>query len=380
MLTHTLHTLLQPCPINSIHYVNTSPSRSHRGLILSIILSLQLVVNVGPTTRLMNVVTPSDLQCPDILQFIQSNNRSRDNHRELHLLSRVPLTSLTSHLEQHLTMAPHPCTLGLLLFPRFHTSTRGQLHLLSLSINPLIHATDGTRRQDHVHPSGSDDLGHSSRSLPAQSPTPFWPSDYSLSSMGTPAYTEGSADPAQSDQEEFDAHTSTSPTTSTSTSTSASSTASRWARFRVPQDIFTNPPDPARHELYHRIRQEPWFVNQHAERHLAPHEAERIPGSTPGESVLLAFYDRIVDHTNKAAMRCTICAQTNPGAQLYPRPDRAKVHMRHHFELRPIPCNRACKAPEWYVWIVPHGAPPVIRRSQSNFDQTAHNGSLLIAI
>jgi hypothetical protein len=167
-----------------------------------------------------------------------------------------------------------------------------------------------------------------------------------MSNVGTPAPTEGSADPAQSDQEELDAITATSPTTSNSTSTSASSTASRWARFRVPPDIFTNPPDPVRHELYHRIRSEPWFRQQITERGLAPHEADRIPGSIPGESVLLAFYDRILDNTNKAAMKCTICAQTNPGAQLYPRPDRAKVHMRHHFELRTIRCDGSCKSPQ----------------------------------
>jgi hypothetical protein len=168
-----------------------------------------------------------------------------------------------------------------------------------------------------------------------------------MSNVGTPAPTEGSADPAQSDQEEPDALTATSPTTSNSTSNSVSSTASRWARFRVPPDIFTNPPDPARHELYHRIRLEPWFVQQVTERSLAAYEAERIPGSAPGESVLLAFYDRILDNANKIAMKCTICAQTNPGAQLYPRPDRAKVHMRHHFELRPIRCNGTCNSPQW---------------------------------
>ncbi|PVG00621.1 hypothetical protein CPB86DRAFT_181163 [Serendipita vermifera] len=185
------------------------------------------------------------------------------------------------------------------------------------------------------------------QSLPSTSPHSYWPSEYFQSSAATPAPTEGSADPAQSDQEDFGVHTSTSPSTSTSTSISPTSmpTASRWARFRIPTDIFIHPPDPARHQLYHQIRQEPWFIQQQNERQLTSPESSRIPGSIPGESVLLAFYDRVIDGGNRAMMRCTICAQTNPTAQLYQRPDRAKVHMRHHFELRPIMCQGHCNTP-----------------------------------
>jgi hypothetical protein len=180
-----------------------------------------------------------------------------------------------------------------------------------------------------------------SRSLPNQQFTSSWPPEFPRSH--TPASTEGSADPAQSDQEDFD------PRYALYESTSASNGVSRWARFRVPEDIFLNPSDPVRHELYHRIRQEPWFIHQANERPLLAAEAGRIPGSNAGESVLLAFYDRILDDAKKLVMRCTICAQTNPAAQLYPRPDRAKVHMRHHFELRPIPCKGECKTPQWYA-------------------------------
>lgn len=182
-----------------------------------------------------------------------------------------------------------------------------------------------------------------SRSQAARSPPHDWSSERSGSSAATPAPTEGSADPAQSDQDESDfAAISTSPTTSTSTS---SSTASRWARFRVPDDVFSDPYDPVRHELYHQIKREPWFISQDRERPITPGEASRIPGSIPGESVLLAFYDRVSDAQGKTVLRCTICMQTNPQTQLYPRPDRAKVHMRHHFELRPIPCNGKCDVP-----------------------------------
>jgi hypothetical protein len=180
-----------------------------------------------------------------------------------------------------------------------------------------------------------------SRSLPSRSPRYDWPVERSVSSAATPAPTEGSADPAQSDQDESE------PRTSTSTSTP--STASRWARFRVPLDIFTNPYDPVRHEMYHQIRQEEWFRTQAQERPLTVSEGARIPGSIPGESVLLGFYDRITDVNGKTVLRCTICMNTNPATQLYPRPDRAKVHMRHHFELRPIPCSGKCDIPNWYV-------------------------------
>lgn len=183
-----------------------------------------------------------------------------------------------------------------------------------------------------------------SRSLPNPQFTSPWPTEFPTGHTATtPASTEGSADPAQSDQEEFDHRYASIPTTSTSNGVS------RWARFRVPDDIFTNPPDPVRHELYHRIRRETWFIRQTNERPLAAAEAERISGSNAGESVLLAFYDRILDDAKKVVMKCTICAQTNPGAQLYPRPDRAKVHMRHHFELRPIPCNGQCSSQQWYA-------------------------------
>jgi hypothetical protein len=101
--------------------------------------------------------------------------------------------------------------------------------------------------------------------------------------------------------------------------------------------------------MYHQIRQERWFLDQAPERPITTNEAARIPGSIPGESVLLGFYDRVTDANGKTVMRCTICMNTNPGAQLYPRPDRAKVHMRHHFELRPIPCSGKCDIPNWYV-------------------------------
>jgi hypothetical protein len=63
----------------------------------------------------------------------------------------------------------------------------------------------------------------------------------------SPAPTEGSADPAQSDQEEVDAITA-----NKSNSTSINSTRS-WARFRVVPNTFTSPADPARRELYDRI-------------------------------------------------------------------------------------------------------------------------------
>ncbi|KAG8818885.1 hypothetical protein FRC17_010672, partial [Serendipita sp. 399] len=158
------------------------------------------------------------------------------------------------------------------------------------------------------------------------------------SSAGTPAPTEGSADPAQSDHDESDTYNDASTSISTSISTSFSMganapgamigylnhTPSRWARFRVPEDIFVNPADPFRHQLYHQIRQEQWFIHQTPERPLSTAEASRIPGAMPGESILLAFYDRVTDSQNRVLMRCTICAQTNPNAQLYPRPDRAK--------------------------------------------------------
>lgn len=167
-----------------------------------------------------------------------------------------------------------------------------------------------------------------------QSSAHDWSSGLSETSAPTPAATEGSADPAQSDQDESGF--------AASGSTSLTGPASRWARFRVPEDIFSNPPDPVRHEIYHQIKREAWFVIQDRERSLTPAEASRIPGSIPGESVLLAFFDRVSDPQGKSVLRCTICMRTNPESQLYPRPDRAKVHMRHHFELRPIPCNRNC--------------------------------------
>ncbi|KAG8812330.1 hypothetical protein FRC19_003201, partial [Serendipita sp. 401] len=180
-----------------------------------------------------------------------------------------------------------------------------------------------------------------------------WSHEYSgVSAAATPASTEGSADPAQSDHDESDAYSaSTSTSTSFSTSENAggaavgyhSHTPSRWARFRVPENIFRDPQDPVRHHLYHQIRQESWFIHQNQERPITVAEAAQIEGAMPGESILLAFYDRITDSQNRTVMRCTICARTNPHAQLYPRPDRAKIHMRHHFELRPIECRGQCR-------------------------------------
>jgi hypothetical protein len=199
----------------------------------------------------------------------------------------------------------------------------------------------------HIYP--QRDASPFSRSLPSRSPRYDWSAERSGSSAATPAPTEGSADPAQSDQDEYEPRASVSTSPSTSTSTSASSTASRWARFRVPANVFTNPFDPVRHQMYHQIRHEEWFLNQAQERPITAGEAAQIPGSIPGESVLLGFYDRITDINGKTVLRCTICMNTNPEAQLYPRPDRAKVHMRHHFELRPIPCNAKCDIPNWYV-------------------------------
>ncbi|KIM30251.1 hypothetical protein M408DRAFT_295820 [Serendipita vermifera MAFF 305830] len=103
-----------------------------------------------------------------------------------------------------------------------------------------------------------------------------------------------------------------------------------------------NPSDPARHELYHRIRHEDWFVNQTRERSITGREASRIPGSVPGDSVLLAFFKKVKDSKDKPAMHCTICLQTRGASKFYSRPDRAKVHIRHHFELRPVLCDRRC--------------------------------------
>lgn len=179
--------------------------------------------------------------------------------------------------------------------------------------------------------------------MPSPQWNPQWSTEFPKGHTATtPVSTDGSADPAQSDQEDLEPRYTLYPSI-------PANGVSRWARFRVPDDVFLNPPDPVRHELYHRIRQEPWFTLQTTERPLLATEAERIPGSNAGESILLAFYDRVFDDTKKAVMKCTICARTNPGAHLYPRPDRAKVHMRHHFELRPIPCKGGCKTPQWYA-------------------------------
>jgi len=140
------------------------------------------------------------------------------------------------------------------------------------------------------------------------------------------------------------------PTASASTATPAlASTTTRWARFHVPYDIFLDPADPVRHQLYHQIRREDWFINQTLERSITREEASRIPGLIPGESVLLAFYDRVPDSQNKAVMRCTTCTRTYQDVHVYPRPDRARVHMRHHFELRPVPCRGQCGLPHWCV-------------------------------
>ena len=157
-------------------------------------------------------------------------------------------------------------------------------------------------------------------------------------SIATPG-TTGSADPIQSDQEE-DPRASTPPINPTIGT-------SRWASFQFPPDIFTNPPDPIRHELYHRIRLEDWFINQTQERSITDAEASRVPGASAGDSILLAFLDKKMDEKGKMAMRCMICIQTTQESKLYYRPDRAEVHIRHHFELRPIPCNGNCNIPQW---------------------------------
>lgn len=141
---------------------------------------------------------------------------------------------------------------------------------------------------------------------------------------------------------------STSPKAATSTSTSTPlPTTVRWARFNLPSDLFLHPADPPRHQLYHRIRHERWFIDQMQERPITGPEASQIPGTMPGESVLLAFHDRAPDAQNKTAFRCTICRQTDQPTPPYRRPDRAKVHIRHHFEIRPIPCNGKCDIRHW---------------------------------
>jgi hypothetical protein len=61
---------------------------------------------------------------------------------------------------------------------------------------------------------------------------------------------------------------------------------SRRIRYRVPTDIFTNPPDPVRHQLYHQIRKQRWFHRKRTETTLTAAESKRLPGSQQGESVL----------------------------------------------------------------------------------------------
>jgi hypothetical protein len=128
---------------------------------------------------------------------------------------------------------------------------------------------------------------------------------------------------------------------------------SRKNRYWVPTDIFTNPPDPVRHQLYHQIRQEPWFSQQRIERDLTPAESKEVPGSKPGESVLLAFFDRVRDENNRAVMRCTICTQTRSSTHLYRQSDSAKTHMRRHFQLRPMACHGLCRTKHWYASTFP---------------------------
>jgi hypothetical protein len=128
---------------------------------------------------------------------------------------------------------------------------------------------------------------------------------------------------------------------------------SRQNRYWVPTDIFTNPPDPVRHQLYHQIRQEPWFSQQRVERGLTPAESKEIPESKPGESVVLAFFDRVRDENNRAVMRCTIYNQTGSSTHLYRQAESAKIHMRRHLQLCPMACHGLCRTKQWYASTFP---------------------------
>jgi hypothetical protein len=209
---------------------------------------------------------------------------------------------------------------------------------------PIEQSTRGGQRSFTTPPPSEGLWDTQSPSQPNQA---SFQSLLSSASTRLPASTEGSADPAKNDTEELGIHAST----FTPVPTASVPTISRWVHLRVPGDIFTNPPDPIRHQLYHQIRQEPWFNRQQTERQLTADESKGIPGSTPGESVLLAFYDRVTNAGNRAALECAICKRTNQSAQLYQSPDRAKVHMRHHFDLRPVLCNRQCGISQWYALI-----------------------------
>lgn len=171
---------------------------------------------------------------------------------------------------------------------------------------------------------------------------------------GTPAPTEGSADPEQSDQDESEWPTSTVASATSPTGPVPNgprfddqylpSGSTRWARFQVPTDVFLNPHDPARYHLLYTIRRETWFLRQTNERPLSADEAAQIPNAIPGESVLLGFFDRFTERdSGRVTFICTICQRSSPNPKPYNRPDRAKVHMRHHLEQRPIPCTGQCR-------------------------------------
>ncbi|CAG7851213.1 Vegetative incompatibility protein HET-E-1 [Serendipita indica DSM 11827] len=110
----------------------------------------------------------------------------------------------------------------------------------------------------------------------------------------SPAPSEGSTDPAQTDREEVNWNTDSESDEILHSHNDENTNPGRkrWPRMKVHSDVYLNPRDLPRLQLLQRIQTEDWFLQQTAERTLSAEEAARIPGAIEGESVLLGFFSK----------------------------------------------------------------------------------------
>ncbi|CCA75279.1 related to WD40-repeat protein (notchless protein) [Serendipita indica DSM 11827] len=173
-------------------------------------------------------------------------------------------------------------------------------------------------------------------------------SDKPLERPSSPAPSEGSTDPAQTDREEVNWNTDSESDEILHSHNDENTNPGRkrWPRMKVHSDVYLNPRDLPRLQLLQRIQTEDWFLQQTAERTLSAEEAARIPGAIEGESVLLGFFSKVPgNHTDDLSLVCTLCMRSIPNPSIYKRLDHARVHMRHHLEQRPVTCTGDCGKP-----------------------------------
>ncbi|CCA75028.1 hypothetical protein PIIN_09013 [Serendipita indica DSM 11827] len=107
-------------------------------------------------------------------------------------------------------------------------------------------------------------------SLQKAKDTAYYMSGLGLPCTGLPAFSDGSANPAQSNKEYSKWPTSTAATSPIKPTPSRPWIveqyiplgSTHWARFQVPTDVFLNPHNPVHHHLLYTILWETWFPQQ----------------------------------------------------------------------------------------------------------------------